>query len=282
AGLTAVLNGPRDAEIWSTFDWQARLTGTQRPPAAVLQLDTGMSRLGFGARDWQHLLAETDFCDHFPIAMVISHLGCGDDHDSPMNAQQLAVFQARSATLRGNSSVLAKRSLAASSGIFLGADYHFDLVRPGAALYGVNPMPGRPNPMRPVIRLQGKILQVHDVDVGTPVGYGATHKCAHPTRIATIGCGYADGLFRALSNQGAVHVGDHRAPIVGRVSMDLLSIDVGHVPPDLAQPGMTVDLIGPHQDVDALAQAAGTIGYEILAALGSRYRRIYQPAETPS
>jgi alanine racemase len=281
AQLTAVLNGPRDAAVWSDFDWQSHLTGTQRPPAVVLQLDTGMTRLGFGVQGWQHLL-DSGFCERFPVALIISHLGCGDEPGSPMNARQLATFKARLEVARPRLATALRRSLAASSGIFLGPDYHFELVRPGAALYGVNPTPGRANPMRPVIRLQGKILQVHGVDVGTPVGYGATHKSAHPTRIATIGCGYADGLFRALSNQGAVHVGDYRAPIVGRVSMDLLSIDVGDVPPDLAQPGMTVDLIGPRQDVDALAKAAGTIGYEILAGLGPRYRRVYQVAEAQS
>lgn len=282
AGLTAVLNGPRDTEIWSSFDWQGHLAGRQPPPAAVLQVDTGMSRLGFGERDWGRLVAETDFFGHFPISMVLSHLGCGDDPNSSLNAHQLAAFRARLATAGQRLSATAKRSLAASSGIFLGSDFHFDLVRPGAALYGVNPTPGRPNPMQSVIGLKGKILQVHDVDAGTLVGYGATHKCAHPTRIATIGCGYADGLFRALSNQGAVHVGDYRVPIVGRVSMDLLTIDVGDVPPDLAQPGMTVDIIGPRQDVDDIARAAGTIGYEILAALGNRYRRVYRSAEAQS
>jgi alanine racemase len=287
AGLTPVLNGPRDIEIWSSWDWQAsdgRETNGQgadgqgrpvAPPPAMLQLDTGLTRLGLGARDWSRLLA-TDFLDRFPVSAVISHLGCADQLDSPMNASQLAVFRARLQEAQGRLTPQVRCSLAASSGIFLSADYHFDLVRPGAALYGVNPTPGSANPLRQVLCLQAKILQVHDVDAGTLVGYGATHKCARPTRIATIGCGYADGLFRALSSQGAVHVGDHRAPIVGRVSMDLFSIDVGDVPPDLAQPGMTVDIIGPHQDIDVLAHAAGTIGYEFLTALGPRYHRVYQ------
>jgi len=277
AGLTPVLNGPRDVAIWSAWDWQRQAGKLSSPPPAVLQLDTGLSRLGFGARDWVQLLA-TDFLDRFPISLIISHLGCADTPDSPMNASQLTAFHARLRAARGRLSADVRCSLAASSGIFLGADYHFDLVRPGAALYGVNPTPNTANPLRPVLRLEGKILQVHDVDAGTPVGYGATHKCARPTRIATIGCGYADGLFRALSSQGAVHVGDHRAPIMGRVSMDLLSIDVGDVPPDLAQPGMTVDIVGPHQDIDTLARSAGTIGYEILTALGPRYHRVYQAA----
>jgi alanine racemase len=275
-GLTPVLNGPRDAESWAGYDWASVHAA---PPPAVLQLDTGMSRLGFGRADLDHLMA-SNFLDRFPPALVISHLGCADDPASPMNARQLATFQARVAALEGRVAAAPKCSLAASSGIFLGADYHFDLVRPGAALYGISPVPGQSNPLRPVLRLQAKILQVHDVDAGTLVGYGATHKCAHPTRIATIACGYADGLFRALSSQGAVHVGDYRAPIVGRVSMDLLSIDVGAVPPDLARPGLTVDIIGPHQDVDTLARDAATIGYEVLTGLGPRFHRIYQGGMT--
>jgi alanine racemase len=273
-GLTPVINGPRDAEIWAGWDWAYAGPGLQAPPA-VLQLDTGMSRLGFGQADLERLLT-SDFLDRFPPALVISHLGCADDPAAAMNARQLATFRTRLAALAGRLSAAPKYSLAASSGIFLGPDYHFDLVRPGAALYGINPLPGRPNPLHQVLRLQAKILQVHDVDAGTLVGYGATHKCAHPTRIATIACGYADGLFRALSSQGAVHVGDYRAPIVGRVSMDLLSIDVGAIPPDLARPGLTVDIIGPHQDVDTLARDAATIGYEVLTGLGPRFHRLYQ------
>ncbi|HVJ43076.1 MAG TPA: alanine racemase, partial [Dongiaceae bacterium] len=196
-GLTPVLNGPRDVEIWAGWNWAA---AAGPPPPAVLQLDTGMSRLGFGRQDWTRLLA-TDFLERFPLSLIISHLGCADDAGSAMNRQQRGVFQARLAEIRHRVSSDVKCSLAASSGIFLGPDYHFDLVRPGAALYGINPTPGVPNRLHPVLRLQGKILQVHDVDAGTLVGYGATHKCAHPTRIATIGCGYADGLFRALSSQ---------------------------------------------------------------------------------
>ena len=278
ADLTPVLNGPRDVAIWASWDWSSQLGSSVPPPAVALQLDSGMSRLGFGAGDWSRLLA-SDFLARFPVSLVISHLGCSDDPQAPMNARQLAAFRAMVLAARPRLGADIKCSLAASSGIFLGADYHFDLVRPGAALYGVNPTPGTANPLRQVVGLQAKILQVHDVDAGTLVGYGATHKCEHPTRIATVGCGYADGIFRALSSQGAVHVGDYRAPIVGRVSMDLLSIDVGDVPPDLAQPGMIVDIIGPHQDVDVLARSAATIGYELLTGLGQRFHRVYQPSK---
>jgi alanine racemase len=277
AGLTPVLNGPRDIEIWSSWDWHRQTDGAASPPPAVLQVDSGMSRLGFGARDWDRLLT-TDFIERFPVSFVISHLGYADWPQSPMNASQLSSFHARLQATRGRLSAGTKYSLAASSGIFLGADYHFDLVRPGGALYGANPLSNAVNPMRQVLRLQAKILQVHDVDAGTLVGYGGAHKCVRSTRIATIGCGYADGLLRALSGQGAVHVGDHRVPIIGRLSMDMFSVDVGDLPPDLTQPGMTVDIIGPHQDIEALARSAGSNSYEMLTALGSRYNRVYQTA----
>lgn len=273
ADLVPVLDSPPEIDAWRQF---GRKDDIPRP--AAIQIDTGMSRLGLTAREWQTLIADRDSLRRFPLALVIGHLACSDEPASPHNAQQLAVFRRHLDMAREVIPAGTPISFANSSGIFLGADYHFDLARPGAALYGLNPIPGEPNPMRQVVRLQGKILQVRDVDAGTPVGYGATHTCAHSTRIATIGCGYADGVFRALSNQGAVHLGDHRAPIVGRVSMDLLSIDVGDVPAALVKPGALVDIIGPRQGADDLARAAGTIGYEILTALSTRYQRRYLPA----
>jgi alanine racemase len=129
--------------------------------------------------------------------------------------------------------------------------------------------------MRQVVRLQAKILQVRRVDAGSTVGYGATHRFARQARLATMGVGYADGFMRALSNRGGVYIGDHRAPIVGRVSMDLLTIDISGIPEERAQPGTWADLIGPHNPVDVVAGEAGTIGYEILTSLGRRYQRRY-------
>jgi alanine racemase len=274
AGLLPVLDSPPEIEAWQRFGRHGDI-----PRPAAIQIDTGMSRLGLTAREWQGLIADPDSLRKFPLALLIGHLACGDEPGSPHNLSQLATFRRHLDQARAVIPAGTPISFANSAGIFLGPDYHFDLARPGAALYGLNPQPGSLNPMRQVIRLQGKILQVRDVDAGTPVGYGATHICAHPTRIATIGCGYADGVFRALSNQGAVHLGDHRAPIVGRVSMDLLSIDVGDVPAALLKPGAMVDIIGPRQSPDDLARAAGTIGYEILTALSTRYERRYLPAE---
>src|SRR6266851_3412948 len=167
-------------------------------------------------------------------------------------------------------------SLAASSGIFLGRGFHFDFVRPGAALYGVNPQPGTSNPMRQIIRLKGKILQVREVDRGDAVGYGAAHVMDRPGRLATVAVGYADGWFRSLSHRGSGRLGGRRLPLLGRVSMDLAVFDVSAVDPTLAQPGGFIELLDDHYGVDAAAADAGTIGYEILTALGRRYHRVYR------
>jgi alanine racemase len=169
----------------------------------------------------------------------------------------------------------APASFANSSGIFLGAEYHFDVARPGIALYGVNPTPGRPNPMAEVVRLQGKILQLRDVDSPQTVGYGAAHRVAAPGRIATVPVGYADGYLRSLSNNGFAAIGDVRVPVVGRVSMDLITLDVTNLRQEQARPGTIVDLIGGPCPIDEVAERAGTIGYEILTSLGPRYLRRY-------
>ncbi len=171
-------------------------------------------------------------------------------------------------------------SLAASSGIFLGAAHHFDLVRPGAALYGINPLPGRPNPLRRVVRLAGKIVQTREIDSGEPVGYGARHLMKAPGRIATVAVGYADGWLRSLSSRGCGYIGATRVPLLGRVSMDLLTFDVSAVDPALSCPGMTIELLGSRYGVDDAAADAGTIGYEILTALGARYHRVYRDSPT--
>ena len=240
---------------------------------AGLHLDTGLSRLGMPADEAGRLAAEPQRLEGITLTLVMSHLACADDPAHPMNAEQLARFGATLDRLTLPNGIT--RSLAASSGIFLGAKYAFDLVRPGAALYGIEPLTRQPNPMRQVVRLQAKILQVRRVDAASTVGYGATHRFARQARLATMGVGYADGYLRALSNRGGVYIGDRRAPIIGRVSMDLLTIDISDIPEEQAQPGIWVDLIGPHNPVDAVAAEAGTIGYEILTSLGRRYQRRY-------
>ncbi|MBS0551912.1 MAG: alanine racemase, partial [Proteobacteria bacterium] len=166
-------------------------------------------------------------------------------------------------------------SLANSSGIFLGPDYHFDLVRPGAALYGVAPVAGQPNPLRPVIRLQGKVVQTRTIEPGTAVGYSHTWTAQRPSRIATVSVGYADGYLRSLSNRGEVHFDSVRLPIVGNVSMDTITIDITDLPEGRVGEGALVDLAYPGHGVDDIAGRAGTVGYEILTSLGNRYSRAY-------
>ena len=270
AGLIPTLNSLGDVEAWSAF---ARATG--RRLAAALHADTGMRRLGLTPDEAATLAHEPDRMAGIDVRLFLSHLACADEPRHPLNAEQRAAFVAARSSLAA-ARVAPPASLANSSGIFLGPDYHFDLVRPGAALYGIAPVPGAPSPMAQVVRVQAKILQVRDVDASETVGYGATHRFAQPGRIATIAAGYADGYPRTLSNLGTCFVGEHRAAVVGRVSMDLTTIDVTGIPQNLVQPGTLVDLIGPGNPLDDVAAAAGTIGYELLTRLGRRAHRVWQ------
>jgi alanine racemase len=264
-GLIPVLNSLGDLDHWRAVAAREGL-----PLPAALHVDTGMSRLGLPRDELDALAEDHDRFAGLDLRYVMSHLACADEAAHPMNAEQLAGFRAALGRLPR-----ALASLANSSGIFLGPDYHFDLGRPGAALYGVNPTPGSPNPMSQVVRLQGKILQVRDIDAPQCVGYGATHRVSGPTRLATVAAGYADGYLRALSNRGAGHISGIQVPVVGRVSMDLITFDLSAVPAEMARPGATIDLLGPDLGVDELGRRAGTIGYEILTALGRRYHRTY-------
>ena len=242
-------------------------------PAPALHFDTGINRLGIPRDETQRLMADPAWFDGLKPALLMSHLACSDDLASPMNARQLQRFTEVCGRLA--LPVNTPRSVAASGGIFLGMPYHLELVRAGAALYGLAPLNNQANPMRQVVRLQAKILQVRRVDDGDSVGYGATRRFDGPARLATIGVGYADGYMRSLSNRGAVHIGGAEAPIVGRVSMDLTIIDVTGLPESATQVGAPVDLMGPQQTADELGERAGTIGYEVLTSLGRRYRRTY-------
>jgi alanine racemase len=262
-------------------EWRKLCAATQPKPAA-LQFDTGMSRLGLSQADVIRLATDPRSLQGLPIVHVMSHLACGDEPNHPLNDKQLMLFRSLVErfpwTRVGLGGMKPSFGLAASGGVYLGTDFHFDLARPGIALYGGRPVIGRPNPLRPVVRLQGKILQIRDVDLGMSVGYGATHQFKGPSRLAVIGVGYADGIFRSLGNRGAVFVAGERAPIVGRISMDLMTAEIGHVPIAACRPGDSVDIIGPQQSIDDLADAAGTIGYEVLTALGKRYQRRYLAA----
>jgi len=263
AQLEPVLNEPGQLAEWS------RLAVADRPPA-MLHVDTGMSRLGLSAAE----LAAASELHSLGAGFLLSHLACADVPDHPLNMRQRARFLAA----RRQFPAL-KASLAASSGVFLGRDFHFDLVRPGAALFGVNPVPGRQNPLRAVIRLSARILQLRQIDRGESVGYGAAHVMDGPGLLATASIGYADGWSRALSHRGCGWLAGTRVPLVGRVSMDLAVFDVSAAPPPAPATGAMIELIGERYGVDDVAADAGTIGYEILTSLGARYHRVYRPAD---
>jgi alanine racemase len=268
--LVPVLNGLEQIERWAGF---AR--GSRELPA-ILHLDTGLNRLGLSPGDVERLAEEPRRLAGLTLHAVISHLACADRPADPMNTAQLESFRRLHARLPP-----ARASVASSSAIFLGPAFHLDEVRPGAALYGIRPLPNQANPMAQVIALHAQILQVREVDSPMTVGYGATHRVRRPSRIATVGVGYADGYFRALSNRSLGFIGDHPAPLVGRVSMDLITLDVTDVPAGLARPGARVELVGPHRALDQIAADAGTIDYEILTSLGMgrRFHRRYLGGE---
>lgn len=263
--VVPVLNSLGDLELWATA---GRRRGVRLP--AALHVDTGMSRLGLPDDELAALAAAPERLDDVQLQLIMSHMACADDPADSENTAQLGRF--RNAL---NALPRCPASLANSAAIFLGGDYHFDVARPGVALYGVNPTAGQPNPMHRVVTLQARVLQIRQIDAPRGVGYGATFRAAGPTRVATIAAGYADGYVRHLSNQGRVAIGGHLAPVVGRVSMDSITVDITALPRDAVKPGDFVELIGAHHDQDALAAEAGTIGYEILTSLGSRYHRVY-------
>lgn len=263
--LVPVLNDPGQIA-----EWRHEAASHGGLPA-MLHVDTGMARLGLTLRDFDALADELRGERSIRWRALISHLACADVPAHPLNETQRTRFAAIRARLPG-----VKASLAASSGIFLGSDFHFDLVRPGAALYGVNPQSGGPNPLHPVVRLHGKIVQIHDVDRGETVGYGAAHVMQAPGRLATVAVGYADGWLRSLSHRGYGRIAGKRVPLLGRVSMDLVTFDVSAVDPACACPGDSIELLGEEYGIDAAAADAGTIGYEMLTALGNRYHRVYR------
>jgi alanine racemase len=263
SGLIPVLNSPEELGHYATLA-RAR---DQRLPAAI-QIDTGMCRLGLSEAELERIPASD--LGALDLRLAVSHLASAEEATNPLNRKQRARFERLRASLPP-----APASFANSSGIFLGRDFHYQLCRPGVALYGVNPTPDHPNPMSAVVTLEAPVLQVHDVAAPGSVGYGATYRTRRGARIATVPAGYADGYLRAASERATARVAGHEVPLAGRVSMDLISLDVSALPPDAVRPGTMVELIGGPDGVDRLAAAAGTIGYEILTRLGSRLARRY-------
>ena len=266
--LDAVIGSAEELKAWS----EARAAAGGGPlPGAALHVDTGMNRLGVSVED-ARLLSQGEL-EAAGISLVMSHLVSAEVPDDPVNGRQIAAFgQARERALK-----VLPASLANSSAVFLPQRPFYDLVRPGYALYGGNPTPSCPNPMLPVATLRARVLQIRGVPAGATAGYNGRWAAERPSRLATIALGYADGVpigGSGIGGRGAeVFVGDTACPLVGRISMDLSIADVTKLPADALVPGDTVEWLGPHVDVDALAARCGTIGYEILVNLGRRHRR---------
>jgi alanine racemase len=270
ANLRPVINSTTELAEWDTFvasnNWQG---------GAALHIDTGMNRLGLTPEEAVAIAPRVQAEGH-GFKLLMSHFACAEVPDHPMNDRQLRLFREIRILFRGVPS-----SLANSAGIFLGGTAHCDLVRPGIALFGGNPIPARKNVMRPVIELKGRITQVRQIKKGDTVGYGASFTAARPMRLAIVAAGYADGYFRAAAAAKSkapaeVIIARKHCPLVGRISMDLLAVDVTELPDGVARRGEFATLIGGDIGVDELGAASGTIGYEVLTSLGKRYHRTYR------
>ncbi|MBX4335176.1 alanine racemase [Bartonella raoultii] len=264
SGIVPVLNS------WSAIkDWQTLCQKKHKKFPAIIQIDTHMNRLGLDKKELQELIRQPTIFEKAEIKYILSHLANGEDSTHPSNAIQLAAFKAILAKLP-----TCKVSFANSGGIFLGSDFHFDLVRPGIALYGVDPREKHQTTLKPVLKLQAQVIQSRYVDAGTAVGYKESFVTCRPSTLATISIGYADGWPRLLSNKGSVYFNGHALPIVGYISMDSIILDTTDLDKK-PQRGDWVELIGPNQSVEKVARDANTIPNEILTSLGSRYQRIY-------
>jgi alanine racemase len=256
-------------------EWDAFRRDSGWQGLAAIHIDTGMNRLGFPVSEAQALLPRLQNANH-GIALVMSHLVSAELLGASTNARQVAAFREIASLYAG-----IPASLANSSGIFLGSQFHFDLVRPGAALYGINPTPEADTPVQPVVELKTRVVQIRHVERGDTVGYGGTWTARRPARIAIVAAGYADGYFRAAGGvDGArtaeVMAGGQRCPVAGRISMDLMAIDITDVPTHALRRGSMVTLLGSGITADELAIHFGTIGYEVLSSLGRRYARVYK------
>ena len=264
-----------EAQEWASF---GRAYGRKLPCA--LHVDTGINRLGFSMAEFAALLGDRFTMEGLNVTLLMSHLACADDAGHPMNRRQAEAFQAVRAQLPG-----VPGSLANSSGIFLGEGFTHDLVRPGIALYGGNPTQKVANPMHAVAILEGSVMQLRDIGPGDSVGYGATWEAQRPGRIAILGAGYKDGVPRALSSRAQegpaqVFISGKRCPVIGRVSMDMMAIDVTGLPPGTVARGTRAEILGRNIAIDEAASWAGTISYELLTRLGSRYALFYTGLES--
>lgn len=264
-GFIPVLNS-----LEQITNWQTTAQALQKTLPAILQFDTGMSRLGLSPDEVEQLLQTPSRLDDLDIHYIMSHLASADESDSAQNADQLAAMQAIAAQFPNIPLCFAN-----SGGVFIDKTFHGALARPGVALYGAVASDKADQVLQPVVRLNVKVIQTRTVAAGARIGYGGAHIAQSEMRLATIAAGYADGLPRSLSDKGAAYCGDVRLPIIGRVSMDSIIVDISALAPDTLKLGSMVEIIGPHQTLEMIAKDAGTISYEILTSLRQRYQRDY-------
>ena len=288
--LQPVLNNLAQLSIWQEyFKSQANGDGSANATSAstskcILHVNTGMNRLGIPEYEYIKILQDPSLLDYLDITVLMSHLSSSDEPDSLENENQLQKFK----WLIGESPLPTKeklvlpeklkkanKSLSNSGGVFLGKDYHFDLVRPGAAIYGLQSHPKAASYISNPVSLYAPILQVQNISKGEKVGYNSSFVADKDMRIASLPIGYADGYMRSLSSKSCVYIDGQPARVIGRVSMDLLSIDVTNIDPDKSSIDSVVQVIGANKTPDNLAKEAGTIGYEIITSLGERYERVY-------
>ncbi|MBL8599341.1 MAG: alanine racemase [Devosia sp.] len=258
-------------------EWLVACLGRNEALPAALHFDTGMNRLGFRLNETSIVKRMIEDVGYAP-QMIMSHLACADQPQHEKNRTQLALFSSVINQFPG-----IPASLANSAATMTSREMHFQMVRPGIALYGGRAVNGRKNPMVPAVTLEAPVIQIRECKTGESVGYGASYILPRDTRLAIVALGYADGFIRAASstNQhagGRVHLRGTLCPLIGRVSMDMFAIDITDLGNDIPIPGEMVEVLGPNVSVDDQADPAGTIGYEILTSLKGRYPRTYVSA----
>jgi alanine racemase len=260
--LIPILNSPQQIARWQ------KVADTQEDRPAILHLDTGMARLGLTHAELLALPEDTP--ERCQLSLIMSHLACSSDMEHPQNHAQLDQF-IRAAERFPE----LPTSLCNSGGIFLGEAFHDDLARPGCALYGIHPGDAADSPMQPVVRLSAPIIQIRALDDEQPVGYGASQTLPKGAKLATVALGYADGIHRHLSHKLCGYIGGIKVPLVGRVTMDLLTFDISALTDEAMQKATRIEMMNEAQTVNDIAVAANTIGYEVLTSLGARVRREY-------
>ncbi|WP_321391387.1 alanine racemase [Emcibacter sp.] len=265
--LRPVINSLEQLELWKK--------SCASLPCA-LHFDTGINRLGFSPDETVQLLRQPNSTGQVNIALVMSHLACADDEQNSLNLRQLDAFRKITSHFPG-----IPASLANSGGILLGPEYHFDMVRPGLLLFGGNPSASQPLPagIRPAFTITGRILQVRELREGMSVGYGSGWTAPHRSRIAIVNIGYADGYLQVFNNVGHLYLQGSEVPVIGRVSMDMLAIDISDAPFAAVSEGDEIELLGQHITLEKASELSNLSQYEILTGVRERYQRVYIPVK---